>query len=557
MKRQIALYMIILGCLPAVCFGAAREYPAEHPVGKMSGWPNGLTDLVNVPQRVAGYAVNANYELFYKGTTEELNEFLQRQAKLEHSALWVTLHGERERKALLWNSKLCEEEYQQFGWKITIIKKGWFDGIFDNIPAEQDHIVAVDIWLDAGIDKDALVIPDGLPIRGSIVELPEKCRQEGQAVAKKDIVPGNTEFAFDLYQRLKEEDGNLFFSPYSISTALAMTYAGARGQTEKQMGETLHFGLGQEKLHTYYKHLINQLNEQGRKKDYQLSIANALWLQKDYYFSQHFIRQTANCYRAGLENVDFVNETEKSRQQINQWVEKRTEEKIKDLIPQGTLNALTRLVLTNAIYFKGDWAMQFDTKWTKEAPFYVSPEKPVTAPLMFQKDKFKYGENEGTQFLELGYKGDDLSMLVLLPKKGKTLAGLEKQLNAENLAAWQTKMFKKEVMVYLPRFKMTSQFGLSDTLKKMGMVDAFGDADFSGMDGTKMLYISAIMHKAFVEVNEEGTEAAAATAVVVGLRSMPTPPPVFRADRPFVFVIKDNNSGSILFVGRVTDPTKN
>lgn len=385
------------------------------------------------------------------------------------------------------------------------------------------------------------------------------------------IVKGNTKFAFDLYAQLKTEEGNLFFSPYSISTALAMTYAGAKGQTAKQMAQTLHFleyypdpntpTLRLQALIVTFAHdygrLIERLNAQGQKGDYQLSVANALWGQKDYKFLDSFIALNNAHYHAGLENVDFVKETEKTRQEINQWVGDKTNEKIKNLIPQGALNAMTRLVLTNAIYFKGDWALQFDTAETKDEDFYISADKTVKIPLMHQKEKFTYGQTETLQMLKLVYKGDDLSMLVLLAKEKDGLAELEKQLTAKNLIQWQKRMHKREVRVFLPKFKMTSQFGLSDTLAKMGMPDAFGKAaDFSGMTGSKDLFISNVIHKAFVKVNEEGTEAAAATGVTMSLTAMPAPPPVFRADHPFVFIIQDNNTNSILFIGRVVDPTK-
>ncbi len=385
------------------------------------------------------------------------------------------------------------------------------------------------------------------------------------------IIKGNTEFAFDLYAQLKSEDGNLFFSPYSISTALAMTYAGAKGQTAEQMAQTLHFleyypdpntpTLRLQALIVTFAHdygrLIERLNAQGQKGDYQLAIANTLWGQKDYKFLDSFIEMNNTHYHAGLENVGFVKETEKTRQQINQWVEDKTNNKIKDLIPKGALDAMTRLVLTNAIYFKGDWALQFDTAETKDEDFYISADKTVKIPLMHQKEKFTYGQTETLQMLKLEYKGDDLSMLVLLAKEKDGLAGLEKQLTAKNLIQWQKRMHKREVRVFLPKFKMTSQFGLSDTLAKMGMPDAFGKAaDFSGMTGGKDLFISNVIHKAFVKVNEEGTEAAAATGVTMSLTAMPAPPPVFRADHPFVFIIQDNNTNSILFIGRVVDPTK-
>ena len=382
------------------------------------------------------------------------------------------------------------------------------------------------------------------------------------------IVKGNTKFAFDLYAQLKTEEGNLFFSPYSISTALAMTYAGAKNETAEQMAKTLGFWhcpnfpsepltMPEIPFHPAYGRLINRLNTLGQKGNYQLSIANALWGQNDYSFLNSFVELNKTHYHAGLENVDFVKETEKTRQKINQWVEDKTNKKIKNLIPQGALDAMTRLVLTNAIYFKGDWALQFDTAETKDEDFYISADKTVNTPLMHQKEKFTYGQTETLQMLKFVYKGDDLSMLVLLAKEKDGLAGLEKQLTAKNLIQWQKRMYKREVRVFLPKFKMTSQFGLSDTLAKMGIPDAFGKAaDFSGMTGGKDLFISNVIHKAFVEVNEEGTEAAAATGVTMSLTSMPAPPPVFRADHPFVFIIQDNNTNSILFIGRVVDPTK-
>ena len=388
---------------------------------------------------------------------------------------------------------------------------------------------------------------------GSLV-LAEEKRDD----AAEKVVAGNNQFALDLYGQIKSLDGNLFYSPYSISTAMAMTYAGAENETAKQMAQTLHFELAPVDFHTDFGHLINQLNLQGQKGDYQLSIANALWGQKDFPFLDSFLELNRQCYRAGLENVDFVKETEKTRKRINRWVEKQTQDKIKNLIPAGMLDAMTRLVLTNAIYFKGDWALQFDAEQTKDEPFYITPAKTVNAPLMHQKDRFKYGQTDALQLLELPYKGDNLSMLVLLPDKKEGLASLEKKLNSEKLTEWQKLLRKKEVLVYLPKFTTTCRYDdLAKTLADMGMPLAFTPAaDFSGMTGGKDLFISDVVHKAFVEVNEEGTEAAAATGVAMRLTAMPTPPPVFRADRPFVFIIKDNNTGSILFIGRIVDPTK-
>jgi serpin B len=240
-------------------------------------------------------------------------------------------------------------------------------------------------------------------------------------------------------------------------------------------------------------------------------------------------------------------------------VESKTQQKIKELIPQGVLTVLTRLVLANAIYFKGDWAVQFDGKATAKAPFHVAPGETVEAPLMSQKNQFGYAELGELQVLALNYKGKALSMVVLLPKKPDGLAALETSLTPANLEKWTRNLPAREVQVFLPKFKMTSQFRLNEKLRALGMTDAFDEskADFSGLDGRKQyLFITAVLHKAFVEVNEEGTEAAAATAVVIGLRSAPARPLVFRADHPFLFLIRDNRTGSILFLGRVVDPAK-
>jgi serpin B len=385
--------------------------------------------------------------------------------------------------------------------------------------------------------------------------------------AMDTITEGNTAFAVDLYQQLKAEEGNLFFSPYSLSTALAMVYGGAKGQTAGQMAQTLHFDPNDDAFHEHYGRLIEQLNEQGEKENYKLLVANALWGQKDFGFLDPYLNLTKHNYGARLELVDYVNAAEEARQTINAWVEDKTEEKIKDLIPAGALDRTTRLVLTNAIYFKGDWAEPFDKTETKPAPFYISPEKTVQAPLMHRKADFKYGEAASfryaqgvrVQILEMPYHGDELSMAVLLPEKGY-LRHLEEDLTAETLKGWTSNLKTKEVDVFLPKFKMTSQFVLNDTLGRMGMAEAFTPAaDFSGMTGQKDLFISQVVHKAYVDVNEEGTEAAAATGVMMKLSSMPGPRPepiIFRADRPFLFLIKDNKTGAILFMGRVANPVE-
>ena len=367
------------------------------------------------------------------------------------------------------------------------------------------------------------------------------------------VVRGNTEFALALYHKLRTTEGNLFFSPYSISTALAMTYAGARGNTAAQMAQALHFPLDQEQLHPAFASLEARLGDIGGKGHIQLRVANALWPQEGYVLLDAFLALTKRYYGVRVTAVDY-GEAETARRTINAWVEEKTEDKIQDIIPSGLLDELTRLVLVNAIYFKGDWASQFDQSLTNDAPFWVTPDEQIQAPMMSQVHGFRYGEGDGLQVLELAYAGDDLSMVVLLPREIDGLAELEERLTVENLDRWTRRARQREVEVSLPRFEITFPARLSGILMSMGMVDAFGDADFSGMDGTKLLQIAAVLHKAFVAVNEEGTEAAAATAVIMKLKALPSPLPVFRADHPFVFLIRENSTGSILFLGRVANP---
>lgn len=374
----------------------------------------------------------------------------------------------------------------------------------------------------------------------------------------KTVAEGNTAFALELYTALKEKEGNLFLSPYSISTALAMTYAGTRGNTAKEMAEALHFALGQKELHPAFARLEEQLKAAQEKDGIELSVANSLWAQKEFAFLAEFLDLTKKNYGAGVHHVDFKTAHEAVCKEINLWVEQKTREKIKDLIKPGVLDALTRLILVNAIYFKGDWASQFKKDLTKEAPFQLSPEKSVSVPMMNQKHEIGYAENDEMQIIELSYTGNDLSMIVLLPRKVDGLTKLENDLTTAKLREWTSSLRMKEVIVFLPKFKMTSQFSLERVLAAMGIHDAFGaKADFSGMDGRKDLFISTVIHKAFVDVSEEGTEAAAATAVVMRLTAaVPMPVPEFRADHPFLFMIRHNPSGSILFLGRIINPAK-
>ena len=383
----------------------------------------------------------------------------------------------------------------------------------------------------------------------------------GQIKAEENIMlqnmaRDNTAFALDLYNQLKMTDGNLFFSPFSISTALAMTYAGACENTAAQMADALHFTEKPAQLHRAMGDLISQLNTVQKETDVELSVANAIWAQKGYQFLDEFFRIVQQSYQAELNQVDFSSAAESARQAINAWVEQQTNQKIKDLLPPGVLNALTRLVLVNAIYFKGFWDNQFKSRDTREMEFWLLTEAAVKVPMMHQEHRFGYWDNDWLQVMEMPYKDESLSLIVLLPKEKTGITDLEQKLNFENMTAWQSRLRKRKVIVFFPKFKIESQFSLGQTLASMGMPDAFDPdrADFSAMVDKKELYISAVIHKAFLEVNEEGTEAAAATGVVVGVTSIAPSPPIFKADHPFVFFIRDNKSQSILFFGRVLNP---
>lgn len=367
------------------------------------------------------------------------------------------------------------------------------------------------------------------------------------------LVEGNNAFAFDLYAALAKEEGNLFLSPYSISSALGLAYAGARGRTAAEMEKTLHFGLPGARLHQAFSDLGRTFNARG--KSYRLSVANAMWAQAGMKIFPEYLAIADRCYEAGFKEVDYARQTELARQTINRWVEEKTEKKIVELIKPQILDTLTRLVLTNAIYFKGQWESRFDPKQTSKAPFHLADGKEAEVQMMHRTGRFGYAESEEAQVLELPYSGGELAMVVVLPKPQTGLPALEASLGAASFQSMLAGMAPKQVEVFLPRFKLEKEFSLGETLQKMGMRDAFNmnRADFSGISEV-FLYITHVLHKAFVEVNEEGTEAAAATAVVMGTKSAADRPAVFRADRPFFFALRDLRTGSILFMGRVADP---
>jgi serpin B len=374
-----------------------------------------------------------------------------------------------------------------------------------------------------------------------------------------ELATGNGAFALDLYQTLREGEGNLFFSPYSISLALAMTYAGARGETEQQMAQTLHFTLPQDVLHSAFNALDLELASRGEEIDeqegepFRLHIANSIWGQQGYEFTPEFLDTLAMNYGAGLRIVDYIKAAEEARQTINQWVSDQTEGKIKDLIQPGLLDALTRLVLVNAIYFNASWLYPFIEDETQEGIFYLIDGGEVSVPLMSQVETLGYSRGEGYQVVELPYVGQEMAMVILLPDMGM-FETFEKGLTSDRLSETLDDLSHQSVALRMPRFEYESEFRLKETLIKMGMQAPFSEADFSGMDGTRDLFISEVVHKAFVSVDESGTEAAAATAVVMRFTSAPDTPVEMTVDRPFIYMIRDLKTGTILFVGRVLNP---
>ena len=369
----------------------------------------------------------------------------------------------------------------------------------------------------------------------------------------RTLVEGNTAFALDLYQQLRQEEGNLFFSPYSISTALAMTYGGARGKTEAEMAHVLYFDLGQGKLHPAFAALETHFAQIQEKGDIAIYVANSLWPQIGYDFLQAFLDLCSRYYGVAITPVNYAGDPQRARQQINAWVEEKTRDKIKELLKPHHVTPLTTLALVNAIYFKGNWSNSFDKAETRDNIFCLNAQDTVKVSMMEQKARFGYAVTDTLQVLEMPYVGGDLSMIVLLPQEKTGLPDLEDSLSVDAIGEWTRQLRQMKVRVFLPRFKLTGEFDLSKTLKAMGMIAAFGDADFSGMTGQRDLFISEVVHKAFVDVNEEGTEAAAATAVVMsrGVEAAP----LFYADHPFIFLIRENSTGSLLFLGRVVDPT--
>ncbi len=374
----------------------------------------------------------------------------------------------------------------------------------------------------------------------------------------RKMVEGNNRFALELYREIGiARKDNLFFSPFSISSALAMAYAGARGKTEREMREILHFSLPKEKLHPAFGHLLEEL-QKGVKRGYVLKIASSLWVQKGYSILERFLSTVKRYYGGRFFETDFASWPEAARAKINRWIEENTGGRIKELLKPGTIRRETRLLLANAIYFKGNWASKFKKEDTSPS-FFFSPKGKVKVKMMRQSGSFNYFELQGQlQVLELPYAGGEFSMVILLPAQRDGVYTLGEKLNLKNLEFWLSSMQRTRVRVYLPRFRFTSEHELSETLKTLGMKTAFTkSADFSGITGKRDLFISEVVHQAYLEVNEEGTEAAASTGAVMGITSLPPVPyVVFKADHPFIFVLLHKPTGLILFMGRLTNPAK-
>jgi serpin B len=372
----------------------------------------------------------------------------------------------------------------------------------------------------------------------------------------QEVVNANNKFALKLYSQIaKSETGNIFYSPYSIFSALTITYEGAREETAEEMKNVLHLP-ETSILRPNFARIYNEINK--RTNDYELRTGNALWLQKDYPFIEDYKKVVERYYGGKATNLDFVNEPEKSREIINKFIAEQTNNKIQEIIPPGSIDATTRLVITNAIYFKGTWEYQFDKSATQLDDFRVSENKTVKVEMMhIDNAKLNYADLGDLEILELPYKGGNISMLILLPRGD--LKSIETNLTTENISQYRNLMKETEVSVYLPKFSFTTQYFLNDVLKSLGIEKGFDptQANFSGMSTAitpeQRLYISQVIHKAYIKVDEEGTEAAAATAVVINVGSVHHP--VFRADHPFIFIIQERNTGNILFMGRVVDPT--
>ncbi|MBL8132497.1 MAG: serpin family protein [Anaerolineae bacterium] len=388
--------------------------------------------------------------------------------------------------------------------------------------------------------------------------------QEGMTAA---VVSDNNAFAFDLYRQMSATTADSFvFSPFSVSLALAMTYNGAIGETAAQMASTMHFSLDQTALNRALADVTAQLLQAGNAEateyepERRLAIANALWGEQSFPFNASFLAQLEADYGAGLNLVDFVGAAEAARVRINTWIEDNTNGLIRDIVPPGAVSEVTRLALANAVYFKSNWIAQFEESHTQDEPFTRLDGSTVSTAMMHQQERFLFLDEDGYQAVSLPY-GGGMAMEIYLPDAG-AFEAFEQNFTPDMLLLRSSGAYGP-VILTLPRWKTETNAPMTDLLQQMGMTLPFtGDADFSGMIDTartaERLAISDVLHKAFISVDEHGTEAAAATVVMMGATGAPQPqePFVFTADRPFVYAIVDQTTGTVLFMGRVLDPSQ-
>jgi len=405
----------------------------------------------------------------------------------------------------------------------------------------------------------------GLALAQAMALAPVASAQTSPAIDKNDIASASNALACDLFRQLAPAPGdNACLSPYSIETALAMTWAGARGDTAAQMASVLHLKnpVSIPDASAAFGKLQSALDDSEKKSGIELAVANSLWPQQDHPILPDYLKTVQDGFGSAIFPVDYKTQADAARRRINAWVEDKTQKRIQNLLQPGDVSDATRLILVNAIYFKGNWMEKFDPAQNADAPFTLANGSTQTATLMHKEmNDARYAEiSDGPvpmQILTLPYKGGAIEFDALLPNSPKALPDLVKSLDATTLAAWLAKTVRQpKVEVFLPKFKLNTRYGLVPPLKALGMAVAFSDkADFSGMDGQHDLAIASVVHQAFIEVNEEGTEAAASTAVGITALAMPAkPPPIFRADHPFLFIIRDSSTGAILFLGQLATP---